>query len=95
VAANFSKYFVFEPNDPITWRRVRYSFEPLLSDVQSRRGIIDYKVICDETINTPARVDRNELWVRILIKPTKAAEFIQIDFVILPQGASLESEILI
>jgi hypothetical protein len=74
---------------------VRFSFEPLLSDVQSRRGIIDYKVICDETINTPARVDRNELWVRILIKPTKAAEFIQIDFVILPQGASLESEILI
>jgi hypothetical protein len=95
VAANFSKYFVFEPNDPVTWRRVRFSFEPLLSDVQSRRGIIDYKVICDETINTPARVDRNELWVRILIKPTKAAEFIQIDFVILPQGASLESEILI
>jgi phage tail sheath protein FI len=94
-AAQFSKVFVFEPNDPVTWRRVRLSFEPLLSDVQSRRGITDYKIICDSTINTPARVDRNELWVRILIKPTKAAEFIQIDFVILPQGASLESEILV
>jgi len=95
VAANFSRYFVFEPNDPATWRRVRFTFNTLLSDVQSRRGITDYRVICDETINTPARVDRNELWVRILVRPTKAAEFIVIEFVIMPQGASLETETII
>jgi len=95
VAANFSRYFVFEPNDPATWRRVRYTFDSLLSDVQSRRGIRDYKVICDETINTPERVDRNELWVRILVRPTKAAEFIVVEFVIMPQGASLETESIV
>ena len=95
VAANFSRYFVFEPDDPATWRRVRFTFESLLADVQSRRGVRDYKVICDETINTAARVDRNELWVRILVRPTKAAEFIVVEFVIMPQGASLETETVI
>ena len=95
VAANFSRYFVFEPDDPATWRRVRFTFESLLADVQSRRGVRDYKVICDETINTQARVDRNELWVRILVRPTKAAEFIVVEFVIMPQGATLETETVI
>lgn len=95
VAANFSNFFVFEPNDPDTWRRVRYTFNSFLADVQSRRGITDYKVICDETINTPAVVDRNELKVRILIRPTKAAEFIVLEFVIMPQGATLETETIL
>ena len=94
VAARFSRYFVFEPNDPITWDRVRRTFEPLLSDVKSRRGLIDYKVVCDETTNTPARVDRNELWCRIFVKPTKAAEIIQLDFIILAQGASVEETVV-
>ena len=95
VAANFSNFFVFEPNDPDTWRRVRYTFNSFLSDVQSRRGITDYKVICDETINTPVVVDQNMLKVRILIRPTKAAEFIVLEFVIMPQGATLETETIL
>ena len=95
VAANFSNFFVFEPNDPATWRRVRYTFNSFLADVQSRRGITDYKVICDETINTPVVVDRNEMKVRILIRPTKAAEYIVVEFVILPQGATLETETIL
>ena len=95
VAANFSNFFVFEPNDPDTWRRVRYTFNSFLADVQSRRGITDYKVICDETINTPVVVDRNEMKVRILIRPTKAAEFIVLEFVIMPQGATLETEAIL
>ena len=94
VASRFSKYFVFEPNDPITWERVEQTFEPLLSDVKSRRGIIDYKVVCDETTNTALRVDRNELWCRIFIKPTKSAEIIQLDFVILAQGASVDETVV-
>jgi len=93
VAARFSKYFVFEPNDPITWKLVQRTFEPLLEDVKARRGILEYRVVCDETTNTPARVDRNELWARIYIKPTKAAEIIVLDFTILSQGASVTEDI--
>jgi phage tail sheath protein FI len=94
VASRFSKYFVFEPNDPVTWERVRTTFEPLLSDVKSRRGISDYKVVCDETTNTPARVNRNELWANIYITPVKSAEVIVLSFIILAQGASVEETVV-
>lgn len=67
---------LFEPNDEFTWEIVRDKAESFLSDIQSRRGITDFKVICDATTNTPLRVDRNELWCKILIKPTKVAEWI-------------------
>lgn len=67
---------LFEPNDAFTWDSVKDKAESLLSDIQSRRGITDFRVICDETVNTPVRVDRNELWCKILLKPTKTAEWI-------------------
>jgi len=94
VAARFSKYFVFEPNDPITWKLVQRTFDPLLEDVRARRGIREYRVVCDETTNTAARVDRNELWAKIYIKPTKSAEIIVLDFIILAQGAEVTEDIL-
>ena len=67
---------LFEPNDLFTWELIKDKAEALLSDIQSRRGIVEFRVICDETVNTPIRVDRNELWCKILLQPTKTAEWI-------------------
>lgn len=67
---------LFEPNDEFTWDAVKEDANSVLADIQARRGITDFKVVCDETVNTPLRVDRNELWCKILLKPTKTAEWI-------------------
>ena len=85
-----AKYFLFEPNDPATRNQLRSMIEPFLRDVQSRRGIFDFKVVCDETNNTPERIDRNELWCNIFIKPTRTAEFIVLNFVATKTGASFD-----
>ena len=78
--------FLFEPNDSITRTQVRGVVQTLLADIMSKRGIYDYLVVCDESNNTPARIDRNELWVDIAIEPTKAVEFIYIPVRILNTG---------
>jgi phage tail sheath protein FI len=67
---------LFEPNDVFTWDLIKDKTESVLSDIQARRGITEFRVICDDTVNTPIRVDRNELWCKILLKPTKTAEWI-------------------
>jgi len=74
-----SRSDVFEPNDPILWLSVKNKAESILRDIQRRRGITDFRVIVDETVNTPLRIDRNELWAKILLKPTKAAEIINFE----------------
>lgn len=78
--------FLFEINDDQTRKRVKLVFERFLADILSRRGIYDYVVVCDESNNTPARIDRNELWVDIAIEPAKAAEFIYIPIRIVNTG---------
>ncbi len=70
------KGFLFEPNDEITRNEVKNAVEGLLNDVTAKRGIFDYLVVCDETNNTPSRIDANELYVDIAIEPIKAVEFI-------------------
>ena len=70
--------FVFEPNDTITRNQVKAGFEAVLNDIVAKRGIYDYLVVCDETNNTPDRIDRNELYIDIAIEPVKAIEFIYI-----------------
>lgn len=82
------KYFLFEPNDPATRALIVNMISPFLRDVKSRRGIYDFKVVADETVNTPERIDRNELWVNIFIKPTRTAEFIVLNFIATKTGAS-------
>ena len=82
------KYFLFEPNDTFTRLQLINMIEPFLRDVRSRRGIYDFLVVCDSTNNTPERIDRNELWCDIYIKPTKAAEFIVLNFIATKSGAS-------
>jgi len=81
--------FVFEPNDPILWEQVRETLNPALADIQARRGITSYKVICDESTNTPLRIDRNELWCTVQIKPTKAAEVLVFELNVTNQQATV------
>jgi hypothetical protein len=85
-----SKYFLFEPNDPITRKQLVNMIDPFLRDVKSRRGVYDFKVICDGTNNTGERIDRNELWCTIMIQPVKSAEFIVLQFVNTKTGASFD-----
>ena len=72
------KTFVFEPNDQITRNEISNAINGLMIDLVAKRGIYDYLVVCDESNNTPARIDRNELYVDIAIEPVKAVEFIYI-----------------
>jgi len=72
------KTFVFEPNDQVTRDEIKNACENLLNDLIAKRGVYDYLVVCDESNNTPARIDRNELYVDIAIEPVKAVEFIYI-----------------
>jgi hypothetical protein len=70
--------FIFEPNDKITRANVKQVFDSFLGELLAKRAIYDFIVVCDETNNTPARIDRNELYVDVAIEPVKAAEFIYI-----------------
>ena len=76
--ATIAKTFLFEPNDQITRNEITNVITTLMIDLIAKRGIYDYLVVCDLTNNTPARIDRNELYVDIAIEPVKAVEFIYI-----------------
>lgn len=78
--------FVFEPNDAITRQQIAAVIESMMIDLIAKRGIYDYYVQCDDSNNTPARIDRNELWVDVAIEPVKAAEFIYIPVRVLNTG---------
>lgn len=84
--------FIFEPNDRILWRQAKATIEPFLADIQARRGMTAFNVVIDETNNTPERIDRNELWVSVFLKPTRAVEFIVLNLVVLRTGASFSAE---
>jgi len=73
-----AKPYIFEPNDKITRDEMKQQVESLLLELVGQRALYDYLVVCDETNNTPARVDRNELYVDIAIEPVKSIEFIYI-----------------
>jgi hypothetical protein len=70
--------YLFEPNDKITRDEIKQAVESLLLELVGLRAIYDFAVVCDESNNTPARIDRNELYVDIAIEPVKAIEFIYI-----------------
>ena len=72
------KLFLFEPNDQITRNEITNTCNSLMIDLVAKRAIYDYLVVCDTSNNTPARIDRNELYVDIAIEPVKAIEFIYI-----------------
>jgi phage tail sheath protein FI len=83
--------FTFEPNDVITWQNIKTAAETILDDIRRRRGITDFKVVCDETTNTPARIDRSEVWCKIILIPTKAAEAIVFEINVTSNSAKLGS----
>jgi hypothetical protein len=71
-----AKMFLFEPNDKLTRDELKGSIEKIMNDLIAKRGLYDYLVVCDESNNTPGRIDRSELYVDIAIEPVKAVEFI-------------------
>jgi phage tail sheath protein FI len=78
--------FVFEPNDALTRSEIQGVVQSLFIDLVAKRGLYDYLVVCDESNDTPARIDRNELWIDVAIEPVKAAEFIYIPVRVLNTG---------
>jgi hypothetical protein len=76
--AQLARPYVFEPNDKITRDELKGAAENLLLELVGQRALYDYIVVCDESNNTPARIDRNELYLDIAIEPVKAVEFIYI-----------------
>jgi hypothetical protein len=73
-----SKPYLFEPNDKITRDEIKQAAESLCLELVGLRALYDYLVVCDESNNTPSRIDRNELYLDIAIEPVKAVEFIYI-----------------
>ena len=81
---------LFEFNDEFTRAQFVNLVEPFLRDVQGRRGIFDFRVVCDETNNTPEIIDRNEFVGDIFVKPARSINFIQLNFVAVRTGVEFE-----
>jgi len=86
--ARAARSSLFEFNDEFTRSQFVNLVEPFLRDVQGRRGIFDYRVVCDTTNNTPEVIDRNEFVGDIYIKPARSINFIQLNFVAVRTGVS-------
>jgi len=81
-----SKFQLFEQNDAFTRAQFKNMIEPFLRDIQGRRGITDFKVVCDETNNTSTVIDNNKFVADIFVKPTRSINFIQLNFVAARSG---------
>jgi phage tail sheath protein FI len=88
--AQAAKNILFEFNDEFTRAEFVNVVEPLLREIQGRRGITDFKVVCDETNNTPAVVDRNEFVASMFIKPARSINFVTLNFVAVRTGVDFE-----
>ena len=89
--SNASRFSLFEFNDEFTRSQFKNLVVPYLRDVQARRGITDFAVICDATNNTAERIDRNEFWGDIYIKPNRSINFIQLNFVAVRTGVQFST----
>jgi len=85
--SELAKPYIFEPNDTITRNEIKQAAEKLLLELVGQRAIYDYLVVCDTSNNTPARIDRSELYLDIAIEPVKAVEFIYIPLRLKNTGA--------
>ena len=88
--ARAAKRSLFEFNDEFTRAQFKSLVEPFLRTVQGRRGIYDFRVVCDETNNTPDIIDRNEFVGDIYIKPARSINFIQLNFVAVRTGVAFD-----
>lgn len=89
VLATATKYILFEPNDRLTWLQYTQIVNPLVNEVKERRGLYEFKIICDETTNTTSDIDNNTMVGELWLKPTKTAERLINRFVITSTGATL------
>ena len=89
--ASSARYLVFEQNTEATRNRFLNIVNPYLSGIQQRSGLTAFRVVMDETNNTPDIIDRNILAGAIYLQPTRTAEFIKLDFNILPTGATFDT----
>lgn len=92
--ATAAKFNLFEFNDEFTRTRFVQSISPFLRDVQSRRGIIEFAVIADTTVNTPVVIDNNEFRANILIKPAKSINYINLTFTAVASGVTFDEIIV-
>lgn len=88
---NLARPFLFENNNEHTRNSVEIAFSRFLGDLVGLRALYDFLVVCDESNNTPLRIDRNELWIDIAIQPEKSVEFIYIPVRIVNTGADMQS----
>lgn len=94
--AKSSRFVVFEPNHPSTWRALIRLIKPFLKNIQDNGGLYapqgqdGYRVQCDEETNPPEVIDRHELVTRIFVKPTRAAEFIELNFAVTSIDANFD-----
>ena len=86
--ASSTRYLVFEQNSSATRNRFLSIVNPYLESIQQRQGLYAFKVVMDESNNTPDTVDRNILYGQLFLQPTRTAEFIILDFNIMPTGAT-------
>jgi phage tail sheath protein FI len=86
--SNISQFLVFEQNTISTRNQFLSQVNPYLESVQQRQGLYAFKVVMDDSNNTPDVIDRNQLVGQIYLQPTKTAEFIILDFNVLPTGAT-------
>jgi len=88
-----AKFLLFEFNDEFTRAQFRNSVEPFLREVQGRRGVTDFSVVCDSTNNTPQVIDTNSFVGDIYVKPNRSINFINLNFVAVRNGVEF-SEIV-
>ena len=88
--ATAAKFQLFEINDAFTRSQFKSLIDPFLRDVQARRGVVDFKVICDESNNPSSVVDRNEFVASIFIKPSRSINFITLNFVATGSGVNFQ-----
>jgi len=88
--SNIAASVLFEPNVRATWERFIGQANPFLSDVQARFGLDDFKLVLDETTTTPDLIDQNVMYAKVYLKPTRAIEFVAVDFILTNTGASFE-----
>lgn len=81
--------YVFEPNDQLTRDNLKATVDAFLGDLIVKRGLYDFATVCDESNNTPDRIDRNELYIDVALKPVRAAEFIYIPIRVVSTGAQI------
>jgi len=87
-AEALAKAVIFEQNDETTRSGFNNALSSYLSEVQARRGISDFLVVCDESNNTSSVIDRNEFVAEVYIKPTRSINFITLSFVATRSGVS-------